>query len=329
MRLGVAVNDARGVVATQTTAMLLAAAVRLGHRVWVFGVGDVALAAGGRATAAARALPPSASDAERVVRALAEAAPAPTELGGAALDVLLVRTNPARDPARPALHELLLGLGHLLAARGVRVVNAPAGLARAASKLYLADLPPGTVPPFDVAADPDALVAAVRGRTGFSVLKPLSGTRGRGVFRVAPDDPNLGSLAELLTAGGPAMAQAWAPGGENGDVRVVLVGGMPLAVGGRVAAIRRVPAAGDFRSNLHAGGHAAPAELSDAQHATLAAIGPRLAADGLWLVGADLVGDQAIELNVFSTGGLRDAERFAGVDFAGAAIEALEALAGA
>jgi len=330
MRLGVAVNDARGVMAMQTTAMLLGAAVRRGHRVWAFGVGDVALDASGRATAAARALPGAAADAERVVSALADAAPVPLALDGPdAPDVLLVRTNPARDPARAALHELLLGLGHLLAARGVRMVNAPAGLARAASKLYLADLPAETVPPFAVAADPDALVAAVRALGGAAVLKPLAGTRGRGVLRVHPDDPNLRPLAELLTAGGPAMAQAWAPGAEAGDTRVVLVGGAPLAVDGRVAAIRRVPAAGDFRSNLHAGGSAAPAELSDAQRATLAAIGPRLAADGLWLVGADLVGEQVIELNVFSTGGLRDAERFAGVDFAGATIEALEALAGA
>ena len=325
MRLGFAVNRADDVREAQTTAMLMAAAVRRGHQVSVFGVADTALQAAGRVVVAARTLPATATDAGRVARELADGAPTPMTLDGAgALDALVIRTNPSRDPDRAQLHALLLGLAHLLAERGVPVLNAPSGLARAASKLYLAGFPDGTVPPATVSADPDVLVAAVRASSGPSVLKPLAGTRGRGVLKVAASDANLRPLAELLTAAGPAMAQAWAPGAEAGDVRVVLVGGKPLAVAGRLAAIRRVPAAGDFRSNLHAGGTAAAAELTTAQRATLAAIGPRLASDGLWLVGADLIGALAIEVNVFATGGLRDAERFEGVDFAGAIVQDLE-----
>ena len=46
--------------------------------------------------------------------------------------------------------------------------------------------------------------------------------------------------------------------------------------------------------------------------------------DGLWLVGMDLIGEAIVELNVFSTGGLRDAEANTGADFSGRIVEALE-----
>jgi len=329
VRFGFAVNRADDVLAAQTTAMLMAAAVRRGHRVCAFGVGDIALAPSGRVVAAARQLDATAIDAGRVAHALVAAAPRALVLDGREpLDALVIRTNPARDAERQLLHALLIGLAQLLDERGVCTLNAPSGLLRAASKLYLAALPPGTVPPATITADAQALVAAVRDAAGPSVLKPLAGTRGRGVFKVAAADPNLQALAELLTSAGPAMAQAWAPGAEAGDVRVVLVDGELLLVNGHLAAIRRSPAEGDFRSNLHAGGTPAPAELTAAQRATLAAIGPRLAADGLWLAGVDLIGPWVIEVNVFATGGLRDAERFEGVDFAGAVIEGLEARVG-
>ncbi|MCB9177780.1 MAG: hypothetical protein H6648_11550 [Caldilineae bacterium] len=203
------------------------------------------------------------------------------------------------------------------------MANAPAGLSRAASKLYLARLPAATRPRTLVASEAAALRGFVAEAPGPAVLKPLSGTRGAGVFRVTPEEPNLGAILESLLAAGPVMAQDWVPGAEAGDTRVLLLDGRPLELGGQLAAIRRVPAAGDFRSNLHAGGRAEPAALDAAARATLAAIGPGLVADGLRLVGVDLIGDQVIELNVFSTGGLRDAERFSGQDFSDRVVRAL------
>jgi len=47
-------------------------------------------------------------------------------------------------------------------------------------------------------------------------------------------------------------------------------------------------------------------------------------ADGLFLAGLDFIGDRIIEVNAFSTGGLRDAERFASVDFCAAIVDAIE-----
>jgi glutathione synthase len=44
-------------------------------------------------------------------------------------------------------------------------------------------------------------------------------------------------------------------------------------------------------------------------------IRPKLIADGMFLVGIDIVGDKILEVNVFSPGNLGSCSRLAGVDF--------------
>ena len=53
-------------------------------------------------------------------------------------------------------------------------------------------------------------------------------------------------------------------------------------------------------------------------------IRPKLIADGMFLVGIDIVGDKILEVNVFSPGNLNSCSRLAGVDFAVPIIEAIE-----
>ena len=55
---------------------------------------------------------------------------------------------------------------------------------------------------------------------------------------------------------------------------------------------------------------------------------PRLIADGMFLVGLDIVGSDArakvLEVNVFSPGGMVSASAFSGVDYAAVLVEDLE-----
>ena len=51
---------------------------------------------------------------------------------------------------------------------------------------------------------------------------------------------------------------------------------------------------------------------------------PKLVADGMFLVGLDIVGDKLMEINVFSPGGLGSAQSLYEVDFAPAVIGDLE-----
>ncbi|MEA3066107.1 MAG: glutathione synthase [Sphingomonadales bacterium] len=53
-------------------------------------------------------------------------------------------------------------------------------------------------------------------------------------------------------------------------------------------------------------------------------IRPKLVADGMFLVGVDIVGDKILEVNVFSPGNLESCSALAGVDFSVSIIEAIE-----
>lgn len=53
-------------------------------------------------------------------------------------------------------------------------------------------------------------------------------------------------------------------------------------------------------------------------------IRPKLVADGMFLVGLDIVGDKLMEVNVFTPGGLGSSQNIYDVDFTPKVIEDLE-----
>ncbi len=321
MRVAFWVNAPEGVQASQTTALLMAAAVRRGHAVCAAGVADLFVAPDDRVMARAVPVGDDAIDGASVARSLRGEAAVDVDL--TAFDAVLVRTSPGRDERHWA-HSTALVLGELLLHAGVEVLNRPGGLMKAGGKLYQAWLPRHLRPDALIAADAERLAAHVRDRGAPTVLKPAVGTRGRDVFKLEPDDPNTLVIAESLVRQGFALAQDYLPDAHRGDTRVLLLDGELLQVDGQVAAVRRVPQGGEFRSNVHMGARVAPAPLRPEMAEAAAAMGARLREHGLWLVGMDLIGDQVVELNVFSTGGLGDAERHTGVDFSAHIIANLE-----
>lgn len=119
------------------------------------------------------------------------------------------------------------------------------------------------------------------------------------------------------------MAQDRIPGAEHGDTRVIVLNGGVLQAGGHLAAVQRVPGPGEERSNVAQGGTPQAATLSAAQQRTAQILAQELMAQGIHLAGLDLIGDRVVEANVFATGGLGDAGRFAGVDFLTPVVEGL------
>ena len=80
---------------------------------------------------------------------------------------------------------------------------------------------------------------------------------------------------------------------------------------------------------MHVGGNAHPVEVTDEMLELVELARPKLVADGMFLVGLDIVGNKLMEVNVFSPGGLGSAQRLYDVDFADIVIEAVEAKVGA
>ncbi|MDH3654708.1 MAG: hypothetical protein OEN21_10605 [Myxococcales bacterium] len=322
MRVCFLVNDRREPSVEQTTTLLISAALRRNHEVWVCGVGDLGM--GDDVTVVAKACAPRASDPPALVDELSA-----SEGSRCVLDeqtLCIVRTNPGRDEARRALHLAALRLLERVSDQGARVINSPRGLSRALTKLSLMDLPVDLRPRTLVTQDPDAIEAFLEQEPAPVVIKPLEGTRGRDVFVLDRKHAraNVRQIIDVILRQGYAMVQEFVPGAEQGDVRVTVIGGKVLELDGHAAAVARVPSHKDFRSNLHAGGSARPVEVTAAMRDAIARIAPQLQSEGLVHVGVDFVGGRILELNVFSPGGLYPSERLYGKDFSAAAVEAFE-----
>ena len=154
------------------------------------------------------------------------------------------------------------------------VLNDPNGLAKAASKMYFQLFPEEVRPRTLITRDRDEIKAFARDE-GTIVIKPLQGSGGASVFLVRPEDvPNLNQMIDAVSRDGFVIAQEYLPAAEQGDMRLFVMNGRPLVEKGRYAAFRRVRSGGDMRSNIHAGGTKAAAEID----ATRAARSPRSSA---------------------------------------------------
>ena len=138
------------------------------------------------------------------------------------------------------------------------------------------------------------------------------------------DLANLNQMIDAVSRDGYVIAQEYLPQAEAGDTRLFVMNGAPLKVKGKIAAFRRVRTGGDMRSNIHAGGKLARAELDATALEIAEMVRPKLVQDGMWLVGLDIVGDKMMEINVFSPGGLGSAQKFEGVNFARGVVQDLE-----
>jgi len=199
------------------------------------------------------------------------------------------------------------------------VVNDPFWVRNFPEKLLVLRFP-DLIPPTSIARDLAAL-RAFKDAHGDMILKPLYGNGGAGVFRLDPNDRNLSALHELFTGFSrePLIAQKFLPDVAAGDKRIILVDGVPIG------AINRVPQPGESRSNMHVGGRAEAATLTERDREICATIGPTLREHGQVFVGIDVIGGYLTEINVTSPTGIQELERFDGGNVAGAIWDAVEA----
>ena len=232
----------------------------------------------------------------------------------AVMDVVLMRQDPPFDMG-------YITATHLLEHIHPRtlVVNDPAAVRNAPEKLLVTDFP-DLMPPTLIAWDRTA-IREFRARHKDIIVKPLYGNGGMGIFRIKPDDENLGALLDTHFAGSrePLMVQRYEPAVRAGDKRIILIDGEPLG------AINRVPAEGDARSNMHAGGIAAPTEMTSRDREICARIGPTLKERGLLFAGIDVIGDYLTEINVTSPTGLQQVARFNGLHLEATIWDRIEA----
>lgn len=283
-----------------TLAMLLAAQAR-GWRLWYMEPGDLTMEV---AAVRARMREITVRDDPRDWFTFGEERRAPlTEL-----DVVLMREDPPFDMAYVFTTYLL----EIAEAAGVMVVNRPAALRNTNEKLSTAWFPQCT-PPTLVSCDP-AEVRAFIARHQEVIIKPLQGMGGESVFRIAAGDPNLSVILEVMTGRGSTltMAQRYLPEIRDGDKRILMIDGEPVPY-----ALARIPAEGETRANLAAGGEGIGRPLTERDRWICAEVGPELRRRGLLFVGLDVIGDYLTEINVTSPTCIRELDAQFGLDIAG------------
>ena len=231
------------------------------------------------------------------------------------LDVLLMR----KDPPFNTEYIYATYMLELAERAGVLVVNRPQGIRNANEKLFTAWFPQ-CCPPTLVSRDLRELKAFIAAH-GDTILKPLGGMGGASVFRVRQDDPNTNVIIETLTALGTrfTMAQRFLPEIERGDKRILLVDGDPIPY-----ALARIPAAGETRGNLAAGGRGEGVALSDRDRWICAQVKPALQEMGLMFVGLDVIGDYLTEINVTSPTCIRELDALYGLNIAATLLDRIE-----
>ena len=236
------------------------------------------------------------------------------ELPLSSLNMLLMRKDPPFDSEFVYSTYIL----EMAEREGVLVVNRPQSLRDCNEKVFATQFP--QLMPATLVTRRADLLRAFHQEHGDVIFKPLDGMGGASIFRLKADDPNVGVIIETLTQFGQQqiMAQKFVPAISAGDKRILMVNGEPVPY-----CLARIPAKGETRGNLAAGGHGETRALTERDKEIAATVGPVLKAKGLYFVGLDVIGENLTEINVTSPTCLREISRDSGIDVAGQVLDML------
>lgn len=201
---------------------------------------------------------------------------------------------------------------------GVLIANKPQSLRDCNEKVFATAFPDLMTP--TLVSRSAELLKKFHKDHGDVIFKPLDGMGGSSIFRLKQDDPNVSVIIETLTNHGQQqiMAQRFIPEIVDGDKRILMIDGEPVPY-----TLARIPAKGETRGNIAAGGTGVTQPLSDENRAIAEKVGPILKEKGLYFVGLDVIGNSLTEINVTSPTCVREISRDSGIDVAGQLIDTL------
>ena len=240
----------------------------------------------------------------------------PTDLPLDACDCILMRLDP------PFNMDYVFTTYFLQRASddGVLVLNRPSALRDLNEKVFTAWFPQ-CCPPTLITSNNDKL-RDFHSEYKDVIVKPLDGMGGSSIFRLKQDDPNISVVLETMTDFGQTqiMAQRYIPEIVDGDKRILVVGGEPVS-----HALARMPAAGETRGNLAAGGKGIAVPLSARDREIAETIAPVLVEKGVLFAGIDVIGDWVTEINVTSPTCARELNAQVGLDIGGQFMDVIAA----
>lgn len=232
------------------------------------------------------------------------------------LDVILMR----KDPPFNMDYIYSTYLLELAQQQGTLLINDPQSLRDCNEKMFATQFPQ-CCPEFLVSSNAEKLKGFHEQHEDV-IYKPLDGMGGASIFRVKKDDPNLSVVIETLTLEGQRqiMAQKYLPEITSGDKRILIIDGKPVDY-----CLARIPASGELRGNLAAGGSGVAQPLTDRDRWICGEVSSTLRERGLVFVGLDVIGDYLTEINVTSPTCVREIDKACDLDIAGDLMDCIEA----
>ncbi|MBL0712006.1 MAG: glutathione synthase [Colwellia sp.] len=239
----------------------------------------------------------------------------PQDIALSELDAILMRKDPPFDTEYIYATYIL----ERAEVEGTLIVNKPQSLRDCNEKLFtawFADLTPRTL-----VTRSETQIRAFHQELKDIIIKPLDGMGGASIFRIKESDANVGVIIETLTNHGQqyAMVQEYMPEIIDGDKRILIVNGEPMPY-----CLARIPAQGETRGNLAAGGRGVARPLSPSDKRIADTIAPELKKRGLYFVGLDVIGDKVTEINVTSPTCIREIEAAYPINISGKLMDAIE-----
>lgn len=233
------------------------------------------------------------------------------------LDVIIMRKDPPFDQEYLYATFLLEQAEH----DGAYVINKPQSLRDANEKLYTAWFPQCCTE--TLVTKNSSQIKAFLNELGDIILKPLDGMGGASIFRVREGDPNLNVIMETMTQHNTrtVMAQKYLPEIKDGDKRILMVNGEPVPY-----CLARIPAQGESRGNLAAGGSGEGRPLTDQDRWIASQVGPTLREKGLVFVGLDVIGSSLTEINVTSPTCVQELDKQFGLNISGQLMDHIESM---
>ena len=191
-----------------------------------------------------------------------------------------------------------------------KFINHPRGIRNAPEKISMLNYKK-IIPPTIITRSKREVDYFVK-KHGKSVIKPLYGNGGDSIFLLNTKDENYNQITERFIDqhNEPFIVQKYLSDIKNGDKRVILINGEPIA------ALRRIPKKNEIRSNIHVGGNCEAINLSRQDLKICNEIKDLLKEEGLFFVGIDIIGKYLTEINVTSPTCIQEIKKLHKIDIA-------------
>ena len=227
------------------------------------------------------------------------------------LDFILIRKDPPVD-------QNYIYCMQILKLANTKLINSPDAICNFNEKLfsnYFKNFIPKTL----ITKTKEELIEFAK-KHQETIIKPLDGMGGDGIFKLHQNEANLNVILETVTNSFKnfVMIQEFLKEIKSGDKRIIVLNGKAIDF-----VYARFPKGGEVRANIAAGGFGQVKEITNIQRNIANEVGKILYEKNIFFAGIDMIGNKITEINITSPTCLREIENETGQKIARNFIKSL------